>query len=439
MSNSTKKSTRKLPKKLFVEPTTRCNFSCEMCVKQTQDYKAEEGDLSIDLFRGLQPIFGQLDSVVFSGIGEPMLNPNLQEMIDLAKRSIPDSGWIGLQTNGSLINSWRLQALIEAGLTDLCLSVDAISPDLFQQLRSGGELSNISSAFEIVKKASTETDNKSFRFGIEFVVMKNNIFDLIPVLKWASENGAAFAIVSHLLPYRKSMESQCLNSPNLNVSRNLYNRYKNQCDEKGLDLNHYLKQRWRYHWNTNKNSDQKILQQLGEEMIKEGYENDIPLHLKNLINEDEAILADTQKIFEEAEELCNARGIELKLPQLFPRYERICHFVEEESVFVSSHGEIFPCFFLWHQYNIFQNGIAQKITPISFGDLKNDTPDMVWESESFSSFREKVLKYDYPYCSNCNLGPCNLFTAKAFEYDCYAIEIPCGGCPWCGGLLQCLQ
>ena len=61
------------PRKLYIEPTTRCNFRCEMCVKQSPGNEISEGDLTVDVFDHLLPVMPHMESVVFSGIGEAKL------------------------------------------------------------------------------------------------------------------------------------------------------------------------------------------------------------------------------------------------------------------------------------------------------------------------------------------------------------------------------
>src|SRR5512144_408768 len=85
------------PSKLFVEVTTRCNLHCAMCVKEARGQRIEEGDLTPALFDRLAPAFPGIDALVLNGIGEPLLNPNLERFIELARRDMPATGWIGFQ------------------------------------------------------------------------------------------------------------------------------------------------------------------------------------------------------------------------------------------------------------------------------------------------------------------------------------------------------
>ncbi|NQU64958.1 MAG: radical SAM protein, partial [SAR324 cluster bacterium] len=51
-------SKKRAPTKLTIEPTTRCNFSCAMCVKQVPGNEIENGDLSAATINQLKPILG---------------------------------------------------------------------------------------------------------------------------------------------------------------------------------------------------------------------------------------------------------------------------------------------------------------------------------------------------------------------------------------------
>lgn len=425
------------PAKLFIEPTTRCNFSCEMCVKQTSDAEIVAGDMTRDTFSSLEPVFSGLESVVFSGIGEPLLHPGLDEYISRVRSFLPRGGWIGIQTNGCLITEEKIDSLIKAGLDTICISVDTLSAERFGKVREGGSIEGIKRAFEAINRADGGT--RTLKAGIEFVLMKQNMDELPAVIDWAADHGASFVIVSHVLPYSREMEPQRAHSDNLNISRDLYDRYKRTAGQQNLNLDHYLRQRWRYHFNTRKKDHEQKITTIGESMVEEAYAKGIPIHFKNLIREDRAFIRKTEELFRTVRKTAGSRGVDLTLPELYPKFERQCHFVEENSAFISWDGQVYPCYFLWHQYTFFVNGMKQKVTAKSMGSLKEKSLQEIWNDSHYQDFRDKVLRYEYPYCSSCNLGPCNLFTAKPFEYDCYALEIPCGSCPWCGGLLHCLQ
>ena len=74
------------PRKVYVEPTTRCNLHCPMCLKFSEGSCIEEGDLPLALFSTLAPSLKYTEFLVLNGIGEPLLHPELEQMIAMARR-----------------------------------------------------------------------------------------------------------------------------------------------------------------------------------------------------------------------------------------------------------------------------------------------------------------------------------------------------------------
>jgi hypothetical protein len=63
----------------------------------------------------------------------------------------------------------------------------------------------------------------------------------------------------------------------------------------------------------------------------------------------------------------------------------------------------------------------------------------IWNDPAFRGFRDEVVRHEYPFCTNCNLLPCEYLYTDEFEQDCYTNTVPCGDCFWCMGLFQCLS
>lgn len=84
-------------KKVYIEVTNVCNLSCSFCPKT----KREKGFLNTEKFkRVLEEIRPYTDYIYFHLMGEPMLNPNLEEFLELAY----EHGFkINITTNGTLL------------------------------------------------------------------------------------------------------------------------------------------------------------------------------------------------------------------------------------------------------------------------------------------------------------------------------------------------
>lgn len=436
-SNIHAKSATRLrhPRKLFVETTTRCNLNCVMCVKQAEGCGIIEGDLAESTFAALEPAFPTLEALILNGVGEPLLHPHLADFVRRAKELMPEGSWVGFQSNGLLIDESRASALIEAGLDKLCLSLDAISPHTFKIIREGGQLSAIESAFQALAKAKAAAGNNTFRVGIEFVIMPENLQELSPALAWAASRGASFALATHTLPYSEREASQATYETCSAEAIDLFKKWQVTAAAEGVDIYLYPRAIWKY---LKSPEDLKVIQYV-EGMKAEAQQAEISLDLKKLFSLDLAHLQRMTQVFEEARETAQACGIELQLPELCLKEKRHCDFVEDAGMFVSWDGAVFPCYFLWHHYHCYASGWRQTVTPKSFGTLTEQDILGIWNSAAFRKFRDNVTRYDYPYCASCSLAPCDYIQTDNFEQDCHINEEPCGSCLWCMGIFQCLR
>lgn len=426
---------RRHPTKLFVETTTRCNLSCVMCVKQTAGCGITEGDLAPATFAALEPALPTLDALILNGVGEPLIHPGLEAFVARARALMPKQSWIGFQSNGLLLNENRAMALLQAGLDKICLSLDAVSPHTFKRIREGGQLLSIERALAAIASAKAALGNATFQLGIEFVVMPGNLPELPAVVSWAAARGAAFAIVTHALPYEEAGMADVTYETCSTEAIGLFNRWQAKAAAEDADLYLYPRVVWKYA----KSPEERKIIDLVEGMKAEAEQNGIYLDLKKLFSLDLAHMAQTAEVFQKARQAADACGIDLKLPELCLTENRRCDFVEEGGMFVSWDGEVFPCYFLWHHYHCYASGWRQTVKPRSFGNLAGQTALEIWNSGAFKAFREKVIGYDYPYCASCSLAPCDYIQTEEFEQDCHINQEPCGSCLWCMGIFQCLR
>ena len=267
------------PSKLFVETTTRCNLGSLMCVKQTDGCVMHEGDMSPETFSALIPALPHINTLILNGIGEPLLNSHLEAFIRTAKSLMPETGWVGFQSNGLLLTNLRAVALVDAGLDRICLSIDAASPELFQTLREGGDLSDIERALAAMDNAKRLCKRTEVTVGIEYVVMRKNLCELPAALRWAAAHGATFAIVTHMLPYEEQHAGEAAYSLCTAEAIELFIHYSAKARQQGLDISDYFESRWKYARNT----DEQRLVDIVEEMKAEATRRDLFIDMKKLL------------------------------------------------------------------------------------------------------------------------------------------------------------
>lgn len=427
---------RPLPAKIQVEVTTRCNLRCAMCVKSAAGCAIPEGDLPLDVFKNIAPALPTCEALVLSGIGEPLLHPDLPDMAAFARARMPDTSMLGFQTNGLLVTPDMAHRLSAAGVDTICLSVDTLDHAAPGGVLHGqGETDRLARTCDMLHRASARS-GRPLRLGVEFVLMADTAAQLPAVVRWAGERGAAFVIVSHVLAYDAVMQGQSLFNPNTGKAAAVFQKWKARAAQEGLDIHDSLSYLTTYH----RTDGQKRLTELVRRMHEEAHGQGVWLHLRNLLDWDRRDGGWLANLFAEARTAAREGGLELRLPPLQAEDDRRCHFIEDGAACVTARGDVSPCQFLWHRYACHMDGVQKHIRPVTFGNLGSEPLDAVWASPAYAAFRREVMEYASPYCANCALVPCDdiIGDVSPFEADCLGGTVPCGHCLWCMGGLQCL-
>lgn len=164
---------------LQVEVSTKCQLSCEMCPKSFFDWKSENMDF--ELFKKLP--FSNFRYTHLQGWGEPLLNPEIGEMISFARKKCK----VGLTTNGLLIDDW-IEDLAKLDL--IAISVAGIEA---QRKIRGASLQKIAENIALLKSRP-----KRPRIVIATLMMKKAIEELTHLIQFAGSIGVDEVIANNL-------------------------------------------------------------------------------------------------------------------------------------------------------------------------------------------------------------------------------------------------
>jgi MoaA/NifB/PqqE/SkfB family radical SAM enzyme len=116
---------------LYLETTNRCNLLCTTCPRTYEELEPPS-DMSWELFTSIVDQFPKIERVVLHGVGEPMMVAELPQMVKYLK----DRGvYVLFNTNGTLMREKKSRELIEAGLDEMRVSLDAAEPKAFEEVR----------------------------------------------------------------------------------------------------------------------------------------------------------------------------------------------------------------------------------------------------------------------------------------------------------------
>lgn len=140
------------PHSLFLESTNHCNLKCSIC--PFPKMKREKGFMSWNILEEVvEESKGKSRHCFFMGFGEPLLHPELSEMVSYIEGSgIP----VSISTNSMLLDEDMVNKLFDAGLTCLLLPLSSLTKSVYESLRVGARLEtvveNIDRCIEIRRK-----------------------------------------------------------------------------------------------------------------------------------------------------------------------------------------------------------------------------------------------------------------------------------------------
>lgn len=133
------------PFTVYIEQTKYCNFKCFYCIHSTRDEQYGEFQKLGHKMQHMKPEFyekiikelrefpaGGIKRIVFSGLGEPLMNPNLPKFVQMAvEAKICER--VEVITNGLLLNNSMADELINAGITNVNISVQGINAEGYKE------------------------------------------------------------------------------------------------------------------------------------------------------------------------------------------------------------------------------------------------------------------------------------------------------------------
>lgn len=132
------------PYAIYIEPTRACNLKCFYCMHATRGVpggelektgfaiKNMEDELYAKVVHNILEFPEMPKKIVMSGLGEPLMNKRLPEMI----KRLRENGYNGrleVITNALGLNKEMADALIAAGLSRLCISIQGLTEQKYKE------------------------------------------------------------------------------------------------------------------------------------------------------------------------------------------------------------------------------------------------------------------------------------------------------------------
>ena len=180
-----KKSLKNSTWRLFqVESAIACNLKCVMCPWREIAKKATDHGIMIpEIWEAIRPHLSQVQSVDFTGGGEPLLQPRLAEWIGQASAAGCETGFL---SNGLLLTEEKLKKILDAGINWICISMDGATAEMYNKIRVGSDFNRVCENVANIARLRTANTPKTM---INFVLMDINAGQMKEIVQLAARLG----------------------------------------------------------------------------------------------------------------------------------------------------------------------------------------------------------------------------------------------------------
>ena len=174
-------SVPRVPSKIQIEITNKCNLNCAMCPRG--DFGLEYRDMDFGVLKKIAEKIPANSEITLTGWGEPLLYPHIHGAIKLFKQK---DCFVELTTNGTLLNGEMLKKLVSDGLDSISISVDSFNELSDDDARHRGFFKKD----EIINLISARGQNKKPLVILQPTLHKGKENELLELIKSGKKLGA---------------------------------------------------------------------------------------------------------------------------------------------------------------------------------------------------------------------------------------------------------
>jgi MoaA/NifB/PqqE/SkfB family radical SAM enzyme len=362
--------------KVYIEPTNTCDLGCRTCMRNVWDEPL--GFMNEATFqRVLQGLEASSPrpGVFFGGFGEPLSHPQIVQMIQQVKAL---GCRVELISNGINLSPQMAEALVNADLDLLWVSIDGARPESYADVRLGANLPTVLANLKHLRTLMMRRHRILPELGIAFVAMRRNIQDLPELLRLGSRLGVSHFSVSNVISHTQELAAEEL------YRRSIYaGAYQASSGVPHINFPRM---------------------DASEDAVKALVE----------------VLSDRYKV--------NLAGGELGSSV------NRCPFIHKNSTSIRWDGGVSPCLPLLHSHKSHLDQRLRESREFLVGSVLEKDLLALWMDPAYLALRERLRDFDFSpctFCNSCEMPDSNL-------EDCFGSSAPaCGGCLWAQGIIQC--
>lgn len=192
------------PRVVFIEVTNRCNLLCETC-PHTFYNREPLRSLTLDEFIRIAEQFPQMKRALLHGIGEPLLNRELPQIIRYLKGQGVE---VIINSNGTMLSPAWQESLVLSGLDEYRCSIDGAKDETYARIRGADLLPKLIKGLGGLVRARDRLGTTTPRVSIWCVATRENLQELPDLLRLANRLGVPEVYVQRLVYFASEPEKQ---------------------------------------------------------------------------------------------------------------------------------------------------------------------------------------------------------------------------------------
>ena len=184
-----------LPRSLYLETTNRCDSKCQTCIRTFQSLEPP-ADLTLAQVKSIAEQFPVLERVVLHGIGEPLLNREIFEIVAYLKSRATT---VLFNSDAISLTHTRALKLIDSGLDEYRVSMDAATPETYRRIRGVDRFERVAANVRRLVELEKELSRATPRVSLWFTASRVNLADLPAFVRLGANLGVAEVYVQRLV------------------------------------------------------------------------------------------------------------------------------------------------------------------------------------------------------------------------------------------------
>lgn len=166
------------PLTLAIESTAKCTLFCPMCPRENIYFPPKDMELAV-FKKIIDEGKDYLEFAVPYGVGEPLLNPEIYDMLAYCRSvGVP----AGISTNATTLTEDASRRLIASGLDYIIFAFDGATRETYEKYRKGGDFAKVRNNIRGFLKVKKEMESRIFCI-VQMVRLKDNQHEIPDVIR----------------------------------------------------------------------------------------------------------------------------------------------------------------------------------------------------------------------------------------------------------------